>query len=133
MTTQTNTVLSKPETAARVVTTIERLQSIGDRKRVDDVVYGWLKANNISVPEDASEALAGTILGLIGRVRDNRDQPSSEEIFVVLMGGLVGGNAHAEEHNASPHLKTKLALVDPAVLDEVLNERAAAAVAAAGV
>lgn len=42
-----------------VKSTIIRLRDIGDQKRVDEVVYGWLANTNLVVHEDAAETLSG--------------------------------------------------------------------------
>jgi hypothetical protein len=96
--------------------TVANLQAIGDDKRVNEVVYGWLKQFNVSIHEDASEQLCGALLGIVQRVREGKDRPTDADV----RASLESNNTFAAEHNAEPRLTTKLRVLDLSLLPEVL-------------
>lgn len=110
-----NTHLDQTETAAAVKTTVENLQSIGDQKRIDEVVYSWLKTHGVVIHEDAAEQLAGHLGGLVSRVRQGKDRPTDAEV----RAQLEARNRNIAEHNAAD-TRHKLRFIDldqlPAVL-----------------
>jgi hypothetical protein len=94
----------------------DRLQEIGDHRRVSDVVYGWLKQNNVDIHEDGAEQLVGYLSAIVGRARAGQDRPTNAEV----RASLEASNRFAEEHNASAKTTFKLQVLDLAALPEVL-------------
>lgn len=84
-----------------------QLQSMADDKRVDDIVYGWLRQYGIDVHEDASEQLVGHLCGLVSRVRQGLDKSDVSEV----LASIEATNLRAIEYNASPRIKRKIPLI----------------------
>jgi hypothetical protein len=114
-----------------VKSTIIRLRDIGDQKRVDEVVYGWLANTNLVVHEDAAETLSGYVLGMISRARQGLDLPTEAEVRVAI----EEGNRFAKEHNGVFRAERTLHVVDVdalAGLGAMLESGKTVAIAPAG-
>jgi hypothetical protein len=102
--------------ANAVKATTANLQSIGDSRRVDEAVYGWLKQFNISIAEDASEQLCGVLLAIVERARAGQDRPTDAEV----RASLENSNKFAQEHNNEARTTRKLRVLDLSLLPDVL-------------
>jgi hypothetical protein len=102
--------------ANAVNATVANLQSIGDSRRVDEAVYGWLKSFNLSIPEAASEQLCGVLQAIVARARAGHDRPTAAEV----RASLESSNKFAQEHNAEPRTTRKLRVLDLSLLPEVI-------------
>jgi len=105
---------------ATISNAFKRLHQIGEQKAVSDIVDSFLKHTGLEVSEGGAEALCGTKLGQIIRVRSGKVDPA----YADVMRELAAMDKYAKEHNAHPQLNSKLLRVDLEAAREALSRGA---------
>ena len=105
---------------ATISNAFKRLHQIGEQKAVSDIVYSFLKHTGLEVSEGGAEALCGTKLGQIIRIRSGKIDPA----YADVMRELAVMDKYAKEHNAPPHLSSKLPRIDLVADQEALSRGA---------
>ena len=98
--------LEQPNLAKVVKSHADRLQEIGDHRRVRDVVYGWLKQVNVDIHEDGAEQLVGYLSAIVGRARAGQDRPTDGEV----RASLDASNRFAETKRTTIVLRRRISL-----------------------